>query len=273
MSRKVLYLGANPPGTVSLGLDEEVRAIEKEFRSARYRCFDLRASWANEAHDLVRELRESMPTIVHLSGHACKLGGRGEAPPTAHRDVLVDHASDLAGGGGLVLQARDGSPRVVAYRLVKKIFELAGSSVRLVVLTACSTEPLASLLLEHVDCAIGIDGPIGDRAAMEFSKGLYASIGDGASVAQAFEAGRLAIQWAGLPEEERPTLQVRPGIDAGHVVLAAIPRRRKPGGRRPPAPVARRPSKHPAPRGTRRSQPDGPRIASPVLQRQRGRGV
>src|SRR5690349_17022495 len=112
VSRKVLYLGANPPGTVSLGLDEEVRAIEQEFRAARYRCFDLRASWASEANDLVRELRESMPTIVHLSGHACKLGGRGKAPQAAHRDVLVDHTSDLSGGGGLVLQARDGSPRV-----------------------------------------------------------------------------------------------------------------------------------------------------------------
>lgn len=270
MSRKVLYLGANPPGTVSLGLDEEVRAIEHEFRAARYRCFVLRASWASEANDLVRELRESVPTIVHLSGHACKLGGRGGASPTAHRDVLVDHTSDLSGGGGLVLQARDGSPRVVEYRHVKKVFELAGSSVRLVVLTACSTEPLASLLLDHVDCAIGIDGPIGDRAALEFSKGLYAAIGDGASVAQAFEAGRLAIQWAGLPEEGRPTLQVRPGVDASHVVLAAIPRRRKPGGRRPPA-VARRPSKHPAPRRGRRSQLAGFRVASPVPQRQRGR--
>src|SRR5512143_182065 len=89
VSRKVLYLGANPPGTVSLGLDEEVRAIEQEFRSARYRCFDLRASWASEANDFVRELRESMPTIVHLSGHACKLGERGGASPTKHRDVLV----------------------------------------------------------------------------------------------------------------------------------------------------------------------------------------
>jgi hypothetical protein len=272
VKRKALYLGANPPGTVSLGLDEEVRAIEQELRSARYRCFDLRASWASEANDLVRELRESMPTIVHLSGHACKAGGLAGAPRTAYRDVLVDHASDIAGGGGLVLQARDGSVRVVSYASVNKIFELAGSSVTLVVLTACSTEPLASLLLEHVDCAIGIDGPISDRAALEFSKGLYAALGDGATVAQAFEAGCLAIQWAGLPEVGRPMLKVRAGVDARHVVLAVIPRRRPP---RPPRPVARRPGKHPAPRGSgttrRRSKLEGLRIASSALQRKRGR--
>src|SRR3954469_4325070 len=176
--RKALYLGSNPPGTVSLGLDEEVRAIKRELRSARYRCFDLVAYWASEANDLVRELRESTPSIVHLSGHACKAGGRPGAPVTAYRDVFVDPgagagicaSAGIEGGGGLVLHAGDGSVQVVSYKLVKKIFALAGSSVKLVVLTACNTEPLASLLLEHVDCAIGIDGPIGDRAALEFSK-------------------------------------------------------------------------------------------------------
>jgi hypothetical protein len=273
--RKALYLGANPPGTVSLGLDDEVRAIKQELRSARYRCFDLVAYWASEASDLIRELRASMPTIVHLSGHACKAGGHGGAAGTPCRDVGVDHASGIAGGGGLVLHARDGSVHVVSYALVKKIFELAGSSARLVVLTACNTEPLASLLLEHIDCVIGIDGPISDRAALEFSKGLYAALGDGAAVAQAFEAGCLAIQCAGLPELARPMLKVRAGVDARHVVLAAIPRQRKPRTRRSPGPVARRPGKRPAPRGSRTAQRRGKledrRIARSALHARRGR--
>jgi hypothetical protein len=236
MKRRALYLGANPPGTVSLGLDEEVRAILQELRSARYRCFDLVARWPSEASDLVRELREASPAIVHLSGHACKPGGCAGEPGAAYRDVKVDvkvdRTSALEGGGGLALHARDGSVHVVSYDLVREIFELAGSSVKLVVLTACNTEPLASLLLEHVDCAVGIDGPIGDRAALEFSKGLYAALGDGAAVDQAFLAGRLAIRCAGLPDAERPTLKVRDGVDASRVVLAVIPRRRKPRARR-----------------------------------------
>lgn len=232
MKRRALYLGANPPGTVSLGLDEEVREILQELRSARYRCFDLVARWPSEASDLVRELRDASPAIVHLSGHACKPGGSAGEPGTAYRDVKVDRTSALEGGGGLVLHARDGSVHVVSYDIVRQIFELAGSSVKLVVLTACNTEPLASLLLQHVDCAIGIDGPIGDRAALEFSKGLYAALGDGAAVDQAFLAGRLAIRCAGLPDAERPTLRVRDGVDASRVVLAVIPRRRKPRARR-----------------------------------------
>ncbi len=126
MRRRVLYLGANPPGTVSLGLDEEVRAILLELRSARHRCFDLVARWTSEAGDLVRELRESTPAIVHLSGHACKAGRRGMAPGIVHRDVRVDPATEIEGGGGLVLHAGDGSVHVVPYALVKQIFELAG---------------------------------------------------------------------------------------------------------------------------------------------------
>jgi CHAT domain-containing protein len=235
MKRKALYLGANPPGTVSLGLDEEVRAILGELRSARYRCFDLVARWPGEASDLVRELREASPAIVHLSGHACKPGGRAGEPGTAYRDVqidVLDRTSGIEGEGGLVLHARDGSLHVVSYALVQQIFELAGSSVKLVILTACNTATLASLLIAHVDCAIGIDGPIGDRAALEFSKGLYAALGDGAAVDQAFLAGRLAIRCAGLPDADRPTLEVRDGVDASRVVLAVIPRRRKPRTRR-----------------------------------------
>src|SRR3954467_12376871 len=97
--RTALYLGANPPGTVSLGLDEEVRAILQELRSARYRCFDLVARWTTEADDLVRELRESSPAIVHLSGHACKPGAHAAAPGSAVRDASVDHihAGEAAG--------------------------------------------------------------------------------------------------------------------------------------------------------------------------------
>jgi hypothetical protein len=234
VKRRALYLGAHPPGSVGLGLDDEVRAILQELREARYRCFDLVARWTSEASDLVRELRESSPAIVHLSGHACKPGERAAATGTAHRDARDDRTEPGAPerGGGLVLHARDGSVHVLSYAVVKEIFARAGSSVRLVVLTACNTEPLASLLLEHVDCVIGIDGPIGDRAALEFSKGLYAALGDGASIDQAVQAGRLAIHDAGLPDEDRPVLKVRNGVDASRVVLAVIPRGGKPRTRR-----------------------------------------
>lgn len=255
VTHKVLYFGAHAPGTVILGLGDELGAIDEELRTARYRCLAVEACWVSEANDLVRALSESTPAIVHLACPVCTASGRQE-------------------GAGLVLHGPDGAVHVVSYALVNQIFERAGSSVKLVVLTACSTEPLASLLREHVDCVIGIDGPISDRAALEFSRGLYAAIGDGASVAQAFDVGCLAIQRAGPHEAGRPTLEVRPGVDARHVVLAVVPRRRPPRGRCPPGPVARRPDQHPASGGSRtarrRSELAGSRRARPALHRSRG---
>jgi len=258
--RKVLYFGAHAPGTVILGLGDEVGAIDEELRTARYRSLEVEACWVREDDDLVRALHASRPAIVHLSCPVCEASGRERVAGPSYRDVRGDRASEIErnemrdgdpDGAGLVLHGPDGSLHVVSYAVMRQIFERAASSVRLVVLTACNTEPLASLLREHVDCVIGIDGLISDRAALEFSRGLYAALGDGVAVGTAFQAGRLAILCAGLPDADRPVLKVREGVDARQVVLAVIPRRRPPRGRRPPGPVARRSSNHPAPRGSR----------------------
>jgi hypothetical protein len=203
-------------------LHDEVRAVKQELRGARHRCLELVHCWAAEADDLVRELRESAPLIAHLGGHGCNTGGGRAVDP-----------ADGDGGGALVFDARDGRPHLVSYELVRKIFELAGASVKLVVLTACATEPLARLLLAHVDCVIGMDGPITDDVAAKFARGLYAAIGDGASVEQAFLAGCVAIQCAGLPGADRPKLMVRDGVDASGIVLAGTPREHTGGPSRP----------------------------------------
>jgi hypothetical protein len=253
-----------------------MRTIRLELRGARHRCFELVSYWASEADDLIRELRDSRPVIVHLAGHGCKTDGR---PLAGHggtpRDVVVDHASDPECGGGLALHARDGSIHIVSFELVRQIFELAGSSVRLVVVTACATEPLAGLLLAHVDCAISMDGPITDDTALAFSKGLYAAIGDGASVEQAFQAGCVAIRCAGLPGADRPRLKVRDGVDSSQIILAAVPRERRDSARRRPGPLPSRPGKRVAQRGTlqRRGKLAAQRASASGLRGKRSRGA
>jgi hypothetical protein len=201
--RKVLYLGASPPGVDPLAVEEEDRAIRRELRAAKHRDLELVSYWASNPNDLMDELRASTPVIVHFGCHGCKGGGR---------------VSD-AEYGGLVLHARNGAIHVVSFELVTKMVELAGSSVRLVVVTACASEMLASMLLDHVDCAIGIEGAISDQAAVEFSRGLYAAIGDGASVEYAFQAGCVAIQCAGLSDADCVRLKVRDGVDVRQLVL------------------------------------------------------
>jgi hypothetical protein len=193
----VLYLGANPPGTEPLVPDDECRAVALVLRDARHR-FELASCWATEADELIHQLRASLPVIAHLGGHTCD--------------------------AGLVFPGEGGALNIVSYELINEVFQRAGSSVKLVVLTGCASDPLARLLLPLVDCTISIDGAICDQAAMVFARGLYAAIGDGATVEQAFEAACTAIQRAGLPGADRPRLRVRSGVDPTRIVLAGASR-------------------------------------------------
>ena len=81
----ILFLAANPGDTDRLALDREARAIHVELKRSGYRDrFEFVTRWAAEPLDLLRELRELKPTIVHFSGHG------------ARPDAKVDPAAPMA---------------------------------------------------------------------------------------------------------------------------------------------------------------------------------
>src|SRR6476646_5355344 len=87
----ILFLAANPSDTGRLALDREARSIYVELKRSGYRDrFDFVTRWAAEPLDLLRELRELKPTIVHFSGH----GGRAVATAglAEGRDVVASTA-------------------------------------------------------------------------------------------------------------------------------------------------------------------------------------
>ncbi|MBC8070943.1 MAG: hypothetical protein IAG13_21625 [Deltaproteobacteria bacterium] len=100
--------------------------------------------------------------------------------------------------------------------------DAAGSSVRLVVLNACYTASIAEALLAHIDCVVGMSGAIHDDAARNFAIGFYGGLGEHESIAVAFKQGGAAIRLDGLPNADRPQLQVRDGFDAAGLILAAV---------------------------------------------------
>jgi hypothetical protein len=83
----------------------------------------------------------------------------------------------------------------------------AGPHVRLVVLNACFTEPMAQALLAHVDCVVGMSGAIHDDAARHFVIGFYGGLGERESIAAAFAQGTAAINLNGLPDADQPQLK------------------------------------------------------------------
>lgn len=185
----ILFLAANPSGTDPRALDREARSIRAELRRSGYRDrFEFETRWAAEPLDLLRELRELRPAVVHFSG-------RGSPD-------------------GIVFQAADGGARVVSPAAIAEAFGAAGASVRLVVLGACYGDAVAEALLAHVDCVVGTGSAIHDDAARSFAIGFYGALGEQESVAAAYRHGCAAIRLEGLAEVERPQLRSRDRIDA-----------------------------------------------------------
>jgi hypothetical protein len=179
--------------------------------------------WAVEPLDLLRELRRLRPTVVHFSGHGGQRVPGEQRPgmsPAPRRDIAGDPAVGSEPQHGLFFQGAGGRAQFVSAQAIEETFGAAGSSVKLVVLSACYSAVQADALLAHIDCVVGMSGSIRDDAARSFAIGFYGGLGERESVAAAYKQGRAAISLEGWPDGERPQLIVRAGVDATQLVLA-----------------------------------------------------
>lgn len=194
---RLLFLAANPKDTSRLGLDEEARDIQEKLRGTRFRDFiALKSRWAVRADDLIQALNEDRPHIVHFSGH-----GQVEA--------------------GIALSTPSNATRLISAESLRNLFSVLRHDVRVVVLNACYSQEQARAIAEVVDVVVGMNNSIRDDAARFFSSSFYRALGFGASVANAFEQGQLAIS---LETEDRyqaqiPTLITRASVDPARIVL------------------------------------------------------
>ncbi len=187
LKKVILFLAANPVATSRLRLDEEVREIEGGLQRARYRDrFTLQQKWAVRPRDLQRAMLDCRPQIVHFSGHGVGVGGTTDA--------------------GLILEDITGQPKLVSAEALTALFKLFERSVECVVLNACYSELQARAIAQHIPYVIGMNEAIGDRAAIEFSVGLYDALGAGESVDRAYRLGCVAIQMSGVAEHLIPVL-------------------------------------------------------------------
>ncbi|MBW4631942.1 MAG: CHAT domain-containing protein [Iphinoe sp. HA4291-MV1] len=182
--KRILILTANPKLTSKLRLDEEVREIDKALRRAQKRDrFELIQRWAVTPRELQRAILEETPEIVHFSGH-----GVGEE--------------------GLALENEIGQVQLVNGEALAGLFELFTDHVKCVVLNACYAEIQAEVIKQHIDYVIGMNQPIGDRAAIEFAVGFYDAVGAAKDYELdyelAYKHGCSSIRLAGIPEADTP---------------------------------------------------------------------
>jgi hypothetical protein len=155
---------------------------------------ELISRWAIRPTDLLQALNEHKPQIVHFSGHGL---------PT----------------GEIVLQADDGSTKLVTQEAIAATMSTMTDTIRLVIFNACFSREQAEAVTRHVDAAIGMNADIGDEAARVFSAQFYSSIGFGHSIQNAFEQAKAILLLENIPEEDTPELFTREGINPNELIL------------------------------------------------------
>ncbi len=196
---KVLFLAANPSDLDSLALEEEIREITSKIRATEFRdSIDLRSGWAVRPDDLLQLLNQNKPQIVHFSGHG------------------------LA-SGEIVLANNNGDSKTLSCDAIKALFRTLKDNIKVVFFNLCYSKLQAKAITEVIDCAIGMNKAIGDKAAIVFAASFYRAIGFGRSIKDAFDQGIVALQLEGIHEEDTPELLVRSGVDPSQIVLIDTP--------------------------------------------------
>jgi hypothetical protein len=179
--KSILFLSANPKGSMLLRLNEEEREIKERLRLAGYGKVPIQSTGAARPRDMQQAMLDVKPQIVHFSGH----GAEKE---------------------GLVFEDAVGQAKLVDAVALSDLFKLFSSRVECVILNSCYSEFQANEISQHIDYVIGMKKEIGDQAAIEFSVGFYTALGAGESIEFAYLLGCNAIQLAGLSEEKTPIL-------------------------------------------------------------------
>ena len=192
---RILILAANPSSTGKIDIGREIQQIEERISAGKHRDrIELIPCWAARPGDLQRELLKARPHVLHFSGH-----GKSDR---------------------LVIEAKDGllGVEIDAAALVDLV-SILQDDLRLVVLNACHSESLAAALTEHIDYAIGMNKPIDDESAIEFSASFYQAIAFGRSIEAAFRLGCNALRLRQIPDEQAPRLKAKASGDTGSLVL------------------------------------------------------
>lgn len=184
--KRVLIVAVCPKNLTPIRLDEEVRDICEALRNSNKFQFVVEVRWAARIRDLREAMLEFEPHIIHFSGHG-------------------------VGGDGLVFEDDMGNAVLVSSKILTNLFQLFSGQVEIliecVVLNACYSKVQADAMMPYVGCVIGMKQEIGDKAAIEFSKGFYPALANGRTIDFAFNFGCNAMQAEGLSEDLVPVLK------------------------------------------------------------------
>jgi|SRR6478752_6442841 len=188
----ILAIFASPRSLDRLLVDKEDKVITECIRLSKNRDhMQLTKQQAATVDDMSRALLDAAFQIIHIAGHGADTG------------VILE---DEHGGDFVVPQAA----------LAKMFSRYVPPRGRLecVILNACyslTTGALTSSL--GVPYTIAMEGPIGDQAAIEFSRGFYDAIGAGMGITFAYEEGCDRVALKGLDGHFKAKLLCRDEVN------------------------------------------------------------
>ena len=199
---KILFIAANPQGTVKLALDEEIREITNKVRLSKGRDkLDIVSAWAVRPDDLLQYLNQYQPQIVHFSGHGSEAGDI----------ILVD---------------TNNNTRPVMPEALKALFTTLKDNIQVVFLNACYSQIQGKAINEVIDYVVGMNKAVGDKAAIVFASSFYRALGFGRTIQDAFDQAKTALLLEDIPEEETPELLIKPGASSNKAITSVASKRK-----------------------------------------------
>lgn len=190
----VLFLASSPEDLEPLRLDQETREIQQRLRTSEHRD-SIKVEWrlARQLRDLMDDLNQTRPHVVHFSGHGNQ------------REFAFEDA--------------DGDTKPLSNELLAQLLSVNSDRIRLAVFNSCQSAAQAQLACDHIELAIGMSTTVADAAAKTFAAQFYSSIGYGHSVEKAFAQAKTQVALEYGDGGHVPELFVAEGVDPATVVL------------------------------------------------------
>ncbi|MBQ4819450.1 tetratricopeptide repeat protein [Aquimarina sp. MMG016] len=174
---RILFLASDPSNESRLHLGKELQSVRDKLSANVH--FEIKDHLATKPNDVMNEIMNYKPQIVHFSGH-----GSSE--------------------GELCFEDEYGKSKTIPPEALASLFNLVTDYVKCVIVNTCYAERQSKAIAQFIPIVIGTKSEISDDAAINFSSGFYTALNPDLStesLKKAFNLGCIAIQFDGNLEE------------------------------------------------------------------------
>lgn len=182
---KLLALLSNPDGKVKLRMDIEMKSINARISPQVNHDFYCRQVANITIDELPGLLIAEKPEMLHFSGH----GNQQQ----------------------LCFENRQGQPHNISHEALTEIFAETGRFLNCLLINACNSLKLASMIKKYVPYVIGFPDFIEDELATAFSQTFYETLSQGLTVPSCFRLAKAVIMTE-ITEDRLPELLIHETI-------------------------------------------------------------